>query len=97
MERYFEWDVNKAVSNFKKHKIRFEEAVLVFDDPFSISKQDRFENNEERWQTVGSIGGILIILVAHTVRIEGKVEILRIISARPLDKKERSRYEHGAI
>ncbi|PWU21530.1 MAG: hypothetical protein C5B49_02520 [Bdellovibrio sp.] len=29
----FEWDEDKAASNFKKHSIRFEEAQTVFLDP----------------------------------------------------------------
>lgn len=39
--------------------------------------------------------GIVIILVAHTIRFESGHEIIRIISARKADKKERDRYEHG--
>ena len=33
MPMEFEWDANKAKSNRVKHGIRFEDAVLVFDDP----------------------------------------------------------------
>jgi hypothetical protein len=47
MERYFEWDETKAEINFFKHGIRFDEAALVFDDPFSLSSQDRIENGED--------------------------------------------------
>ena len=96
MERYFEWDDKKAESNFRKHGIRFEEAALVFDDPFAVSEQDRIENGQPRWQTVGMAGGCLLLLVAHTVRFEDEgIEVVRIISARRVDKKERRRYEHG--
>ncbi|KDE36977.1 BrnT family toxin [Kosakonia radicincitans] len=42
----FEWDVTKARSNQRKHGIRFEEAVSVFEDPYHLSIQDRFENGE---------------------------------------------------
>ncbi|EFB3118814.1 TPA: BrnT family toxin, partial [Escherichia coli] len=38
---------------------------------------------------------IVVILVAHTIRFESGNEIIRIISARKADRKERSRYEHG--
>ena len=96
MERYFEWDGRKAETNFRKHGVRFEEAALVFDDPFALSEQDRIENGEQRWQTVGMAGGCLLLLVAHTVRFEEKgVEVIRIISARRVNRKERRRYEHG--
>jgi uncharacterized DUF497 family protein len=96
MERYFEWDGRKAETNFRKHGVRFEEAALVFDDPFALSEQDRIENGEQRWQNVGMAGGCLLLLVAHTVRFEEKgVEVIRIISARRVNRKERRRYEHG--
>ena len=86
----------KAESNFRKHRIRFEEAALVFDDPLAVSEQDRIENGEQRWQTIGMSGGCLLLLVAHTVCFEEQgIEIVRIVSARRVDRKERRRYEHG--
>ncbi len=90
----FEWDVNKAKINHHKHGVRFEDAVLVFNDPQHLSMQDRYEQGEYRWQTIGLMHGIVIILVAHTIRYESGKEIIRIISARKADRKERSRYEH---
>lgn len=95
MPTEFEWDTNKAKSNLIKHGIRFEEAVLVFDDPYHLSLQDRHENGEFRWQTIGLVNGLIVIMVAHTVRFESGDEVIRIISARKADRKERSRYEHG--
>jgi hypothetical protein len=96
MNRYFEWDEKKAEINFRKHGIRFEEAARVFDDPFALSDQDRIENGEQRWQTIGMVGGCLLLLVAHTVRLEDEgIEVVRIVSARRVDRKERRRYEHG--
>jgi uncharacterized DUF497 family protein/uncharacterized protein (DUF4415 family) len=87
MPMEFEWDANKAASNLRKHGIRFEEAVLVFDDPQHLSRQDRYENGEYRWQTIGLVHGIIVILVAHSVRFESGTEVIRIISARKADKK----------
>ena len=95
MPTEFEWDTNKAKSNLIKHGIRFEEAVLVFDDPYNLSLQDRHENGEFRWQTIGLVHGLIVIMVAHTVRFESGDEVIRILSARKADRKERSRYEHG--
>jgi len=98
MERYFEWDTKKADGNFRKHGITFEDAALVFNDPFALSEQDRFENGECRWQTIGMANGCLLVLVAHTLRFEDEgIEIVRIISARRVTRKERRRYEHGSI
>lgn len=36
----FEWDENKAESNFLKHGIQFEEAVTVFADPYLMFTGD---------------------------------------------------------
>jgi uncharacterized DUF497 family protein len=98
MERVFEWDDQKAESNYRKHGIRFEEAAQVFDDPLALSEQDRIENGEERWQTIGQVAGCLLVLVAHTILLEDDdVEVIRIISARRLDRKEKKRYEQSQI
>lgn len=70
MPMEFEWDANKAKSNLRKHGVRFEDAVLVFDDPRHLSRQERYENGEYRWQTLGLVHGIVVILVAHSVRFE---------------------------
>lgn len=95
MPMEFEWDANKAKSNLRKHGVRFEDAVLVFDDPRHLSRQERYENGENRWQTLGLVHGIVVILVAHSVRFESGFEVIRTISARKADRKERNRYEHG--
>jgi uncharacterized DUF497 family protein len=49
----FEWDEAKAESNFRKHGIRFEIASEALFDPFAIVEQDRIENGEYRWRTIG--------------------------------------------
>lgn len=56
MPMEFEWDENKAKSNRVKHGIRFEDAVLLFDDPQHLSQQERIENGEYRWQTLRHCG-----------------------------------------
>ena len=90
----FEWDPVKARTNMKKHGIPFELARRAFDDPDALVYHDRIEGGERRWQTLGLVGGVLLLLVAHTVRLEGEEdEVIRIISARRADRKERHRYE----
>jgi uncharacterized DUF497 family protein len=43
------------LSNLRKHGISFEEASHVFHDPLYVSVQDRIENGELRWQTLGFV------------------------------------------
>jgi uncharacterized DUF497 family protein len=94
MKTRFEWDPAKAKSNLRKHRVSFEVATRAFADPSAVVQQDRIENGEYRWQTLGVVDGCLLLLVAHTVRDdEDGVEVIRIISARRADPKERRRYE----
>jgi uncharacterized protein len=66
----YEWDENKNERNLEKHGLSFETASLVFDDPNALSIPDRIENGEERWQTIGMIENIVIVMVAHTIKLE---------------------------
>ena len=54
----FEWDEH----NLRKHDVRFETAILVFDDPYAITQRDLTFEDEERWITVGAIGTGSILL-----------------------------------
>jgi hypothetical protein len=62
-------------------------------DPFALVEQDRIEGCELRWQTIGMVEGSILLLVAHTVWEEDGDEVIRIISARHAEPKERRRYE----
>ena len=88
----FVWDARKGRVNRAKHRISFENAVLVFDDPFALSVQDRIEDGEERWQTIGMIESTVVIVVAHTAYEENEEEVIRIISARKATPRERRVY-----
>jgi uncharacterized protein len=89
----FEREEAKAKSNARKHGGQFEDAMLVFADPFALVEQDPMECHEPRWQTPGLAEGIVLLLIAHTVRDELEDEIIRIISARKATRKERKQYE----
>ncbi|OWU68335.1 BrnT family toxin [Marinibacterium profundimaris] len=93
------WDEDKNLSNQRKHGVSFELAARVFLDPLRLSVQDRVDDGEQRWQTIGQIDGLAVVLVAHTYTEEGSlddsVEVVRIISARAATRKERKRYEEG--
>ena len=89
----FEWDEAKAISNQRKHGISFEYAIHVFEDPFALVEQDRIEGGEYRWQTLGLVEGLILLLVAHTVQDDDEDEIVRIVSARRATRKERTRYD----
>jgi len=90
----FEWSKEKNRLNIEKHGISFEEAKEVFLDPLHISKLDhRFDYFEERWITVGATKKNKILVVANIFFNENGEEIIRIISARKANQKERNFYE----
>ena len=88
----FAWDENKAVKNFSKHKVSFEEAKTVFNDPLYIDFYDPDHSyEEERYLIVGlsSKGRLLIVSYAE------RRDLIRIISAREVTRSEREVYEEG--
>jgi len=90
----FEWDEYKNKINQEKHGVSFEEAEEVFDDALQISKLDkRFNYFEERWITLGVTKKETILVVANLFFSDEGEEIIRIISARKANNKERNVYE----
>ena len=92
----FTWDERKNRTNQRKHGISFETAVLVFDDPYHVSTQDRAVEGELRWQTIGMAKGVQILIVAHTISAAEDEETVRIVSARKATPQERSIYAQGS-
>jgi uncharacterized DUF497 family protein len=89
----YEWDETKNRLNIANHGFSFIVASRVFDDPYQVTEQDREVDGEERWQTIGMVNGLHILLVAHTTHEdEGVIEI---ISARRANAHERRRYARG--
>lgn len=95
MKTIFEWDENKARTNFEKHRISFDEARTIFADPFLITFADDFHSNkEERFITIGLSERNRVLLAVHTEREEkDEIIVIRIISCRKATQTERKRYE----
>ena len=89
----YDWDEDKNQSNYVKDGISFQTAILIFDDPSVVSEVERIVDGEERWQSIGVIVKATIVLVAHTWKIQGSDEIIRVISVRKATPNERKRYE----
>lgn len=55
MKQEFEWDKTKAETNQRKHKVSFDEAITVFDDPFLLTFPDPAHSyDEERKISIGA-------------------------------------------
>lgn len=90
----FQWDEAKNEKNIRRHGIAFEDAQYVFADPLAVSRDDHFED-EDRWQIMGHIGGMQVILAVYTMRQPNSEPVIRIISARKATPQERRDYENG--
>ena len=89
----FRWDAEKATRNIRRHGISFEEARSAFDDPLSLTISDQQHSEDEaRWLLIGSSMHGRLLVIAHAERGD---DIIRIISARLANRRERNRYEEG--
>lgn len=81
-----EWDEDKNLANKAKHKLSFEEAQELFlSDVDYLELFDELHSDfEERFIAVGPVKRG-IILVVWTERVD---DTIRIISARPANKRE---------
>lgn len=84
----FEWDPEKNKMNLAKHGISFEEAINIFSGPTFTVEDVRRDYGEKRFISIGSISGLIMIVVLHTNRRK----LVRIISARKANQNERAQY-----
>ncbi|HMN68632.1 MAG TPA: BrnT family toxin [Bdellovibrionales bacterium] len=88
----FEWDDTKADSNYKKHGVRFSEAVTVWLDDAALEIPDPdHARHEERWIRIGLSRSARALVVVYVEKVEG--QRVRIISARKATRSESEQYE----
>ncbi len=90
----FQWDDSKNQTNVIKHGIDFLQASTVFKDTSAIVMEDtRHDYGEDRYQIIGTTDPLGIVFVVFTER-DG--DIIRIISARKANKREKRLYQQNA-
>jgi uncharacterized DUF497 family protein len=91
----FAWDPVKVRTDQRKHGVTFEDAMHVFLDPGALSRQDRVEGGELRWQTIGLAGGVHRYW--SPTRSARRAPKKSSVSYQPveLQDKERTRYEQS--
>ncbi len=82
------FDEVKRLSNLEKHGFDFIGAASVFEN-FHITREDARENyGEQRFQTLGLYGNIVVVMVIHTPRDQCD----HVISIRKASKYEQKFY-----
>lgn len=85
----FEWDPVKSTENKRKHSISFEEASTCFADPESLTIYDpEHSEGEDRYVLLGMWSRGRLLVVIHSERSDN----VRIISARPANRREAAQY-----
>src|SRR5690625_4890684 len=92
----FEWDENKRLKTLRERGIDFIDMVDLWDDPRRQEVRDlRRSYDEPRYQMIGQVR-FNIFFVVYTERVyDDGVEVIRIISARRANRKERELYKSG--
>ena len=85
---HYEWDENKRIANLARHGVDFVAAEKVEWETAIETIDDRFDYGEERWVALGFIGNKLHVLI-YTCR----ADIIRLISLRKANKREKEYYE----
>ncbi|WP_089727121.1 BrnT family toxin [Candidatus Thiosymbion oneisti] len=92
----FEWDEKKRGKTLRERGIDFIDAARIWEDPHRQERLDSrsksVEYNETRIQTIGRVTfGILLVVYTKRANENGK-EVIRIISARKANGRERVKY-----
>ena len=89
----FEWDDGNLMKN-EKHSVGDAEAEQVFfNEPLLVLDDAAHGAMEARWHALGRTSEHRLLQVTFTLRGDGTR--VRIISARPMHRKERKVYEQA--
>ena len=89
----FDWDAGNARKN-ERHGVSAAEAEQVFfNAPLILSPDARHSIDEERFHALGKSNDDRSLHVTFTLRADGT--LIRVISARNMHRKERTRYEQA--
>lgn len=87
----FDWDLEKARENLRKHGVSFEEAATVFGDDDAIIEDDvEHSEEEDRFIITGMSARERVLLTVYVIR---RASIVRIISSRRAERHEKRAYD----
>ena len=90
----FEWDEGNSQKNHKKHGVTQGEAEeLFFNDPLLIVEDSKHSLQESRFLALGKSNSGILLTAIFTLR--SKQTLIRVISIRPMSKRERKHYEQA--
>ncbi len=86
----FQWDKYNIEKNREKHNVLpIESEEIFFNQPLVINNDIKHSDNEERFYALGKTDEKRVLFVVFTIR----KTLIRVISSRDMNKKERKIYE----
>jgi len=90
----FDWDDGNVRKSADKHKVSQPEAEQVFfNQPLLILADFEHSQQEMRFHALGKTDDTRNLHITFTLRIKAKNQLIRVISARDMHRKERFKYE----
>ena len=88
----FDWDDGNSEKNWIAHQVNRSECEQVFfNEPLIIADDEDHSQIEKRWYLLGSTDAQRLLFIVFTIRRN----LIRIISAREMNRRERNFYEEN--
>lgn len=85
----FDWDEHNTEKIWVKHHVPIEETEQIFfNKPIFLKEDEEHSQHERRFHALGRTDEDKLLFVAFTIR----GDLIRVISARPMSRKERKTY-----
>ena len=85
----FNWDKGNLLKNWEKHGVSAFECEQIFFNHPLVAEDEKHSQREERCYVLGQTDAGRLLFVVFTVRSN----LIRVISARDMNKKERELYK----
>jgi uncharacterized protein len=86
----FQWDKGNIEKNWLKHQVlHIECEQIFFNEPLIIADDSKHSQKEKRWFVLGRTEMDRKLFVVFTIR----KNLIRVISARNMNKKEKRKYD----
>lgn len=90
----FQWDAGNATKNWSKHEVSQAECEQVFlNVPLVVASDPDHSGMEDRFFALGQTDAGRLLMAVFTLR----GTLVRVISARPMSRREREAYSDAQI
>ncbi len=90
----FDWDEGNTRKSAEKHDVSQSESEQVFfNQPFLVLPDSKHSQHEARFHALGKTDNRRRLHITFALRVRDTSTLIRVISARDMHRKERSKYE----